>query len=46
MGINMRKWILVLFTLLGGLVSAQENVHHVESGETLYSISREYGVTI
>ncbi|NVK26977.1 MAG: LysM peptidoglycan-binding domain-containing protein [Flavobacteriia bacterium] len=42
----MRKWILLLLICLGGIVNAQERTHHVEKGETLYSISRTYGVTI
>ncbi|KAB2814189.1 LysM peptidoglycan-binding domain-containing protein [Phaeocystidibacter luteus] len=46
MGINMRKWILLLLIFIGGVINAQERTHHVEKGETLYSISRTYGVTI
>lgn len=42
----MRNWILGLLLLVGGTISAQQTVHHVEAGETLYGISKTYNVSI
>ncbi|GGH72747.1 hypothetical protein GCM10011318_17030 [Phaeocystidibacter marisrubri] len=46
MGISMQKWILGIALLLSGGLMAQERTHHVESGETLYGISKSYHVSI
>lgn len=42
----MHKWILGLALVISASLSAQERTHHVTSGETLYRISKNYGVTI
>ncbi len=45
----MRKFLLVFFLLIGGLLAAQptqHQYHEVKKGETLYSIALHFGTTV
>lgn len=41
----MKKYLLVIFLILGLAVSGQTSIHKVTRGETIYTIARLYGTT-
>ena len=41
---NKTIWVLI-FAILGGLSFAQEKKHTVQAKETVYGISKEYGIS-